>query len=108
MTLDTEIALPKRSPSDAQIFKVQRRRARRLRLFEPALVKTAAIQSLVMLDPRNMMRNPVMFLVEVGTILTGIVTVQSIVNHAAQGLILYQISLALWLGITVLFANFAE
>jgi K+-transporting ATPase ATPase B chain len=108
MTLDTEIGPPKRSPSDAQSFKMQRRHARRLRLFEPALVRTATIRSFVMLNPRNMMRNPVMFLVEVGTVLTAIVTLESILNHASQGLIVYQIALTFWLGITVLFANFAE
>jgi K+-transporting ATPase ATPase B chain len=108
MTVDTQIGAPKRTAAEAQTFKLQRRQARTLKLFEPALVKMATIQSFVMLDPRNMMRNPVMFLVEVGTLLTAIVTVQSIVNHASQGLILYQLSLTLWLGITVVFANFAE
>ncbi|MBV8676600.1 MAG: potassium-transporting ATPase subunit KdpB, partial [Planctomycetaceae bacterium] len=87
---------------------MQRRHARRLRLFEPALVRMATWRSFVMLDPRNMMRNPVMFLVEVGTVLTAIITVQSILHHAATGLIIYQASLTAWLLITVLFANFAE
>jgi potassium-transporting ATPase ATP-binding subunit len=108
MSLDTEIGAPKRSASEAQAFKMQRRHARRLRLFEPALVRMATWRSFVMLDPRNMMRNPVMFLVEVGTVLTAIITVQSILNHAATGLIIYQASLTAWLLITVLFANFAE
>ena len=54
------------------------------------------------------MRNPVMFLVEVGTVLTAIVTVQSILAGAATGLIIYQVSLTLLLLLTVLFANFAE
>src|SRR3984957_2635447 len=108
MTVDTEIGAPKRTSAEAQTFKIQRRQARTLKLFDPALVKMATIQSFVMLDPRNMMRNPVMFLVEVGTVLTALVTAQSILNHAAQGLILYQLSLTFWLGITVLFANFAE
>src|SRR6516162_8154212 len=107
MTVETEVGLPKRAPSDAQSLKIQRRQARRLKLFEPALVRMATWRSIVMLDPRNMVRNPVMFLVEVGTVLTAIVTVQSIVNHAATGLILYQLSLTLWLFVTVLFANFA-
>ena len=89
-------------------FKIQRRQARKLKLFEPALVRMATWQSFVMLDPRNMMRNPVMFLVEVGTVLTAIVTVQSIVNHAATGLIVYQAALTFLLLLTVLFANFAE
>jgi K+-transporting ATPase ATPase B chain len=108
MSLDTEIGAPKRTATEAQTFKMQRRSARHLRLFEPALVRMATVQSFVMLDPRNMMRNPVMFLVEVGTVLTAIVTVQSIVNHLALGLIVYQAALTFLLGITVLFANFAE
>ena len=81
---------------------------RKLRLFEPALVRMAVGQSFRMLDPRNMARNPVMFLVEVGTVLTAIVTVESIVNHAAIGLIVYQAALTFLLFLTVLFANFAS
>ena len=108
MTLDTEVGAPKRAQSDAQAFKTQRRQTRKLGLFEPALVRMATRQSVVMLDPRNMMRNPVMFLVEVGTALTAIVTIQSIVNHLATGLIVYQAALTALLLLTVLFANFAE
>ena len=93
MILDTEIGPPTRAASEAQSFKIQRRHARRLKLFEPVLVRMATWQSFVMLDPRNMMRNPVMFLVEVGTVLTAIVTVQSILAGAATGLIVYQASL---------------
>jgi K+-transporting ATPase ATPase B chain len=108
MTVETEVGLPKRAPSDAQSLKIQRRQARRLKLFEPALVRMATWRSIVMLDPRNMVRNPVMFLVEVGTVLTAIVTVQSVLQHQAIGLILYQAALTALLLLTVLFANFAE
>src|SRR6476469_8753466 len=93
MSVDTEVGVAQRAPADAQAFKIQRRQARKLRLFEPALGRMAAWQSIVMLDPRNMMRNPVMFLVEVGTVLTAMVTVQSIVTGAATGLIVYQAAL---------------
>jgi K+-transporting ATPase ATPase B chain len=110
MTLDTQTKLgaPQRSASEVQSFKIQRRHARKLAVFDPAMVRMASWRSVVMLNPVNMMRNPVMFLVEVGTVLTGIVTAQSIVNHAATGLIVYQASLTFLLLITVLFANFAE
>src|SRR5262245_8492568 len=108
MSLETEVGLPTRAPADAQAFKIQRREARRLRLFEPTLVRMAIWRSFVMLDPRNMMRNPVMFLVEVGTVLTAIVVIQSIAVGAAVGLIVYQACLTLLLLLTVLFANFAE
>ncbi|MBV8309473.1 MAG: potassium-transporting ATPase subunit B, partial [Planctomycetaceae bacterium] len=72
------------------------------------MVRQAAVRSFAMLDPRSMMRNPVMFLVELGTVLTAIVTVQSIVGGAAIGLIVYQTALTLLLLLTVLFPNFAE
>jgi K+-transporting ATPase ATPase B chain len=108
MSIDVETELPKRPAAEAQSFKDQRRHARRLKLFDPVMVRMAARRSFVMLDPRNMMRNPVMFLVEVGTILTAIVTVQSILNQAPAGLIVYQVSLTILLLVTVLFANFAE
>ncbi len=107
MSLATEVGAPDRD-ADAQASKIQRRATRKLRLFEPALVKMAVAQSFRMLDPRVMARNPVMFLVEVGTVLTAIVTVESIVRGAAAGLIVYQGVLTLLLLLTVLFANFAE
>src|SRR5689334_19164591 len=102
MSVDTEIGLPRRASDDAKAFKMQRRKARHLRLFEPDLVRLAAWRSVVMLDPRHMMRNPVMFLVEVGTVLTTIVAIQSIVNGLATGLIVYQSALAGMLLLTVL------
>ncbi len=108
MSVDTEIKAPKRSTEDARSLKLHRRHARTLKLFDPAMVRMATIRSFAMLDPRNMMRNPVMFLVEVGTVLTAIVTVQSILSHQAVGLILYQAALTFLLFITVIFANFAE
>src|SRR5438552_3912603 len=107
MSLDTQVHPPKRDTSEAQTFKLQRRSTRKLRLFEPALVRMATIQSFKMLDPRNMARNPVMFLVEIGTVLTVIVTIQSIVLQAGLGLIVYQAALAILLFLTVIFANFA-
>ena len=68
----------------------------------------ATIRSFLMLDPRNMARNPVMFLVEAGWILTTMVTIESIATGASTGLIVYQAALAFLLLLTVLFANFAE
>jgi K+-transporting ATPase ATPase B chain len=93
---------------DATARKIQRRQTRKLKLFEPSLVRMATRQSFVMLNPAVMARNPVMFLVEVGFVLTTIVTVQSIVQHLAVGTIVYQAALALLLLLTVLFANFAS
>src|SRR5579863_7441845 len=103
MSLDTESPRTetlRRSASDAQDLKMHRRHARTLSLFGPQMVRLATWRSFIMLDPRNMMRNPVMFLVEVGTVLTAVVTVQSIASGAATGLILYQASLTFLLLIT--------
>ncbi|MGP0066653.1 MAG: potassium-transporting ATPase subunit KdpB [Isosphaeraceae bacterium] len=108
MSLATPTQVPERTPSDARALKLQRRQTRRLKLFEPALVRMATIRSFAMLDPRNMARNPVMFLVEVGWVLTTIIAIDSIVRGAGVGLIVYQSALAILLLLTVLFANFAE
>jgi len=77
------------------------------KLFEPALVQTALKQSFIKLDPRVMVRNPVMFTVEIGTVIMAYVTVYSMSN-AGQGSPLYNFFIFLILLLTVLFANFAE
>lgn len=77
------------------------------KLFEPALVQTALKQSFIKLDPRVMVRNPVMFTVEIGTLVMAYVTIYSF-NHSEQGSALYNFFIFLVLLLTVLFANFAE
>jgi K+-transporting ATPase ATPase B chain len=77
------------------------------KLFEPALVQTALKQSFIKLDPRVMVRNPVMFTVEIGTLVMAYVTVYSF-SHSGQGSPLYNFFIFLILLLTVLFANFAE
>jgi K+-transporting ATPase ATPase B chain len=77
------------------------------KLFEPALVQAALKQSFIKLDPRVMVRNPVMFTVEIGTAIMAYVTVYSM-NNAGQGSPVYNFLIFLILLLTVLFANFAE
>lgn len=77
------------------------------KLFEPALVQTALKQSFVKLDPRVMIKNPVMFTVEIGTAVMAYVTIYSISNDG-QGSATYNLLIFLILLLTVLFANFAE
>ncbi|PWS30550.1 potassium-transporting ATPase subunit KdpB [Pedobacter paludis] len=77
------------------------------KLFEPALVQTALKQSFIKLDPRVMVRNPVMFTVEIGTLVMAYVTVYSF-SHGGQGSVVYNFFIFLVLLLTVLFANFAE
>lgn len=76
-------------------------------LFEPALVNTALKQSFVKLDPRSMIRNPVMFTVEIGTVVMLFVTIYSISN-LSQGSFGYNLTVFIVLLLTLLFANFAE
>ena len=76
-------------------------------LFEPALVNTALKQSFIKLDPRLMIRNPVMFTVEIGTFVMLFVTLYSIGNRS-QGSFGYNLVVFIVLLLTVLFANFAE
>jgi len=76
-------------------------------MFEPAIVKRAVGDSFRKLDPRRQVRNPVMFVVFVGSIVTSMLYIQALSGkgEAAPGLIL---AISLWLWFTVLFANFAE
>jgi potassium-transporting ATPase ATP-binding subunit len=76
-------------------------------LFDPAIVKQAALDSLVKLDPRTLAKNPVMFVVEVGSVLTTILFSRDFSDATGpQNLFAGLVVLFLWF--TVLFANFAE
>ncbi len=78
-------------------------------LFQPALVREAVGQAFVKLDPRVMFRNPVMFTVEIGTVVMLLVTVGLLINpDAAQGSFGYNFTVFVVLLLTLLFANFAE
>jgi K+-transporting ATPase ATPase B chain len=76
-------------------------------LLDPALVRPALWQAFAKLDPRVQWRNPVMFVVYVGSWLATLLAAQALVGRgeAPAGFI---VSIALWLWFTVLFANFAE
>ncbi|CAI2410578.1 potassium-transporting ATPase subunit KdpB [Serratia ficaria] len=76
-------------------------------LFEPALVRTALIDAVKKLDPRVQWRNPVMFVVYIGSILTSAIWL-AILAGKTDGNAAFTGSVALWLWFTVLFANFAE
>jgi len=77
------------------------------KLFEPALVQTALKASFIKLNPKVMLRNPVMFTVEVGTAIMLYVSFYSF-THRDQGSFAYNFSIFTILLLTVLFANFAE
>lgn len=76
-------------------------------LFEPALMRTALIDAVKKLDPRVQWRNPVMFVVYLGSILTSVIWL-AVLSGNAEGSAAFTGSIAMWLWFTVLFANFAE
>lgn len=92
--------------NESSRLKLERRKARKASLFEKNLVRTAGKQAIVMLKPWIMARNPVMFITEVGAILTAIVLVKDVIQGNSGTFYTLAVTVILWL--TVLFANFAE
>ena len=78
-----------------------------LPLLDPALVRTALLESFAKLDPRLQWRNPVMFVVYVGSLFTSALWVQALAGHG-EAPAWFIGAVTLWLWFTVLFANFAE
>jgi K+-transporting ATPase ATPase B chain len=81
-------------------------------LFSLDIMRPALIASLRKLDPRVQLRNPVMFVVEVGAVLTTIAVISQIISGNALGggneTLLFTITVTIWLWLTVIFANLAE
>lgn len=76
-------------------------------IWNPALIKPAVIHSFIKLHPRTMIKNPVMFVVEIGCVLTSASFIGDLLSnrmHEAK----FSGQVTLWLWFTVLFANFAE
>jgi K+-transporting ATPase ATPase B chain len=76
--------------------------AKKKSLFDGAIVRRAAVDSLKKLNPMLMMKNPVMFVVEVGSVVT------TVLLFKRGGDFGFNLQITLWLWFTVLFANFAE
>jgi K+-transporting ATPase ATPase B chain len=82
---------------------------KKISMFAPELVLPALKQSFIKLDPRVMFRNPVMFTVEIGTVVMFFVTIYSFsVQDPTIGRFGYNIAIFIVLFLTLLFANFAE
>ncbi|NTX37445.1 potassium-transporting ATPase subunit KdpB [Myxococcus sp. CA033] len=78
-------------------------------LFDVSLLKPALLDSLKKLHPRDVARNPVMFVVWAGSLLTTVLVVKDLVSPRTDGAPLwFTVWVAVWLWFTVLFANFAE
>lgn len=76
-------------------------------LFDPPLVRRAMLDALRKLDPRIQARNPVMFVVFVGSIFTTLLFLQALFG-TGEAPIWFILAISLWLWFTVLFANFSE
>ncbi len=83
------------------------RKTQKRPLFDPPIVKRAIKDAIRKLAPRQVARNPVMFVVEIGSILTTLLILRDIVV-GNTGNLLFTVQVTLWLWFTVLFANFAE
>jgi len=93
---------------ESAIFEPSPRRKKPKALLERETAKIALKEAFVMLRPDTQWKNPVMFVVEVGTFLTVLYIVESAFGKSASQISTgYFIALAVWLFLTVLFANFA-
>ena len=76
-------------------------------LFDPPIVRQAIVESFRKLDPRHQVRNPVMFVVEVGSVLTTGLFIQALLGKG-EAPASFILAISAWLWFTVVFANFAE
>jgi len=92
MSMETTTMIRKRMPVSA--------------LIDPKIAVPAIGSAFVKLDPRTLIRNPVMFVLEIVTALTTIILVRDLVTGGQT--LLFEFQIVIWLWFTVLFANFAE
>src|SRR5450432_1626958 len=84
-------------------------KAKQLSLFDPSIVRSAVLESLKKLSPRLVMKNPVMFVVEIGSVLTTALWLRELVSpQPGAAPRWFTLLVSLWLWFTVIFANFAE
>jgi K+-transporting ATPase ATPase B chain len=107
MEKTTVHAAPYTQAPTPEEMKLTRRASRRYGIFARPLLKAAFRQSLIMLRPDIQWRNPVMFVVEVGTVLTLAFTVAILFGYPSRVPVTYLVALDAWLILTLLFANFA-
>jgi len=80
--------------------------AEKISIWNPQIIRQATLDSFRKLNPRGMVKNPVMFVVEVGSVLTSLLLIENYRHHPAS--FVFNLQITLWLWFTVLFANFAE
>jgi potassium-transporting ATPase ATP-binding subunit len=93
-------------PYPSEQAKFERRQIKQASIFQKKLVISALRRSIVMLDPRAMVKNPVMFVTEAGAVLTTLIAGVNAMSGVGHQLYTVTVMLILWL--TVMFSNFAE
>ena len=106
VTLDNQTASAAPDPNTTGTPAPGGRRARPL--FDPPIVRRALRDAFVKLDPRAEAKNPVMFVVWVGSVVTTLIFLRDLSAHVGGWERAFVGQIALWLWFTVLFANFAE
>jgi len=114
MTTEMQTQSPQQ-PQEPDITQPSRRKGD-MSIFDGKIIRQAIIDSFVKLDPRVQLRNPVMFVVEVGSVVTTIEfarllftqTSGAFTRSALTAETIFVLAVAIWLWFTVLFANFAE
>src|SRR5690348_6920644 len=82
------------------------KKAKSKSLWDAKIVRQALVDAFAKLNPRTMMKNPVMFVVEVGSVVTSVLLLKDIARRT--GTFGFDLQITLWLWFTVIFANFAE
>src|SRR5579885_2706165 len=100
MTTTTEIKMPPQVPV-VRLGPSPNKRTKRA-MWEWKIVRRAIWDALLKLNPRKMMANPVMFIVEIGSVIT------TVLLFKGGSAFFFNLQITLWLWFTVLFANFAE
>src|ERR1044071_2382010 len=75
-------------------------------MWDGKIIRQAVVDAVRKLGPRTMLRNPVMFVVEIGSVITTVLLFKDLSRHIAG--FGFDLQITLWLWFTVLFANFAE
>src|SRR5215813_1907785 len=93
-------------PTGAATMETTARKRTASALFDGKIVIPAIGSAFVKLDPRTLITNPVMFVLEIVTILTTVILLRDLVTGGGQ--IGFEFQIVVWLWFTVLFANFSE
>src|SRR5204863_5717320 len=104
MPISAEIETVQTQQTGPRVISPKQSRSRSL--WNPKIVRQALLDSFIKLNPRAMMKNPVMFVVEVGSVITTALLFKNIVAHKPG--VGFDLQITLWLWFTVLFANLAE